>query len=112
MEGVRQQEAAPGKHPLKQLSDTLFALGGDSITNAPAPLQDPAGRFESSRICQICGSPQEELWGGGGPRDNQIVCRCFPEPPQGSTVAKKNSLLTGRNLEQDPAHKEEPSCCS
>ena len=30
--------------------------------------------------------------------------------PQVSTVARKNSLLTGRNLEQDPAHREEPSC--
>ena len=30
--------------------------------------------------------------------------------PQGRTGARKNSLLTGRNLEQDPAYREEPSC--
>ena len=47
---------------------------------------------------------------------NKTVCRCFTEAetqsqnPQGSTVARKNSLLTGRNLEQDPAYREEPSC--
>ena len=29
--------------------------------------------------------------------------------PQVSTVARKNALLTGRNLEQDPAYREEPS---
>ena len=45
---------------------------------------------------------------------NKIVPRSFTESetqsvnPQVSTVAKKNSLLTGRNLEQDPAYKEEP----
>ena len=46
---------------------------------------------------------------------NKIVSRCFTESetqsqnPQVSRVAKKNSLLTGRNLEQDPAYREEPS---
>ena len=30
--------------------------------------------------------------------------------PQINTVERKNSLLTGRNLEQDPAYREEPSC--
>ena len=30
--------------------------------------------------------------------------------PQVSTVARNNSLLTGRNLQQDPAFKEELSC--
>ena len=50
------------------------------------------------------------------PFHNKIVSRCFTESetqnqnPQVSTVARKNSLLTGRNLEQDPAYKEEPSC--
>ena len=47
---------------------------------------------------------------------NNIVSRCFTESdtqsqnPQVSTVARKNSHLTGRNLEQDLAYKEEPSC--
>ena len=47
---------------------------------------------------------------------NKIVSRCFTESktqsqnPQVGTVARKNSLLTGRNLEQDPAYREEPSC--
>ena len=41
---------------------------------------------------------------------------CFTEAetqsqnPQVSTVARKNSLLTGRNLELDLAYREEPSC--
>ena len=45
-----------------------------------------------------------------------IVSRCFTESetqsrnPQVSTVARESSLLTGRNLEQDPAYREEPSC--
>lgn len=30
--------------------------------------------------------------------------------PQASTVARKNSLPKGKNLEQDEAYKEEPSC--
>ena len=40
---------------------------------------------------------------------NKIVSKCFTEwetqsqNPQVSTVARENSLLTGRNLEQDPA---------
>ena len=43
-----------------------------------------------------------------------MLSRCFTEldtqslNPQVSTVARKNSLLTGRNLEQDPAYREEP----
>ena len=47
---------------------------------------------------------------------NKIVSRCFKEwetqsqNPPVSTVPRKNSLLTGRNLEQDPAYREEPSC--
>ena len=47
---------------------------------------------------------------------NTNVGRCFTESetqslnPQGSAVARKNSFLTGRNLNQDPAYKEEPSC--
>ena len=35
-----------------------------------------------------------------------------PEPPRASTkatVARKHSLLIGRNLEQNPAHKGDPS---
>ena len=45
------------------------------------------------------------------PFTNKIVSRCFTEAetqsrnPGGSTVARKNSLLTGRNLEQDPAYR-------
>ena len=45
-----------------------------------------------------------------------IVTRCFTEAETQSqnlrlsTVARKSSLLTGRNLEQDPPYKEEPSC--
>ena len=44
--------------------------------------------------------------------------RCFTEAesqrqnPQFRTAAMKNSLLTERNLEQDQAYKEEPSCSS
>ena len=40
---------------------------------------------------------------------NQIVSWCFTEPetqsqnPQVSTVARKNCILTGRNLEQEPS---------
>ena len=47
---------------------------------------------------------------------NKFVSGYFTESeiqsqnPQVSTAARKNSLLTGRNLEQDPAYKEEPSC--
>ena len=43
---------------------------------------------------------------------NRIVSRCFTESetqsrnPQVSTRAWKNSPLTGRNLEQDPAYEE------
>ena len=32
------------------------------------------------------------------------------QDPQLSTLARKNSLLTGRNLGQNQAYKEEPSC--
>ena len=47
---------------------------------------------------------------------NEIVSRCFTKSetqsldPQVSTAAMRKSLLTGRNLEQDPAYKEELSC--
>ena len=47
---------------------------------------------------------------------NNIASRCFTESKtlsqnlKGSTVARKNSLLTGRNLEKDPACREGPSC--
>ena len=47
---------------------------------------------------------------------DKIVSRCFPEAetqgpkPPGKHSGKENSLLTGRNLEQDPAYKQEPSC--
>ena len=45
----------------------------------------------------------------------KIVSRCFAKSktqslnPEVITVARKNSLLKERNLEQNPAHKEEPS---
>lgn len=45
-----------------------------------------------------------------------VVFGCFAEAeiqsvnPPVSTVAGKTSVLTGTDLEQDPAHKEGPSC--
>lgn len=47
---------------------------------------------------------------------NRTVSRSFTEAerqsldPQESTENRKNSLLTGRNLEQDLGSKEGPSC--
>lgn len=48
------------------------------------------------------------------PFAKKIVSRCFTEAEnqnlnhQVRTVARKNSLLPGGNLKQDPAYKEEP----
>lgn len=47
---------------------------------------------------------------------NKMVSRCFTEAetqslnPQVSTVARKDFLLSERNLEQDQVYKEEASC--
>ena len=44
------------------------------------------------------------------PKQNKQKNNTRSPDPHISTVARKNSLLTGRNLEQDQAHKEYPSC--
>lgn len=91
-ECVRQQQAPPGKPPLKHLSDTLFALQA-SIINAPAPFTGPWWTFfSSSRRCQFCEVPQRFQYcvrGGGAKHPHS--CQWDVPKNNNSGVQRKNN---------------------